>query len=223
MLKRKCNTPEVFNADYFENGVDKKISCYKDYHWMPDRSFSEAFAFIGNTCVTRTDRVVDFGCAKGFFVRAMRELEFNCFGVDISTYASSQATQSVSGRLMKMPDILDTRLTFDYGFCKDVLEHSNDILTTLSELRSLAPKWLLVVPLGDGRHYRIPEYEKDKTHLIRQDELWWVSRFNIVGFDVVWQSYRVPGLKDKWYDAHKEGNLFVKLQYRKEPCKQLTI
>ena len=73
-----------FNEDYYEDGVRKGISGYEDYKWMPTRSIPEALDIKNNfhfkTCV-------DYGCAKGFLVNALRLLGCEAYGEDISEYA----------------------------------------------------------------------------------------------------------------------------------------
>ena len=75
-----------FTKEYYEDGVRNHISGYEDYRWMPTRSIPEALDikhhFDFNTCV-------DYGCAKGFLVHALRIIGCNAFGEDISEYAVS--------------------------------------------------------------------------------------------------------------------------------------
>jgi 2-polyprenyl-3-methyl-5-hydroxy-6-metoxy-1,4-benzoquinol methylase len=70
-----------FNKDYYEDGVRKHISGYENYRWMPERSIPEALDiknnFKFNTCV-------DYGCAKGFLVSALRLMGCDAYGEDIS-------------------------------------------------------------------------------------------------------------------------------------------
>jgi ubiquinone/menaquinone biosynthesis C-methylase UbiE len=45
------------------------------------------------------DRVLDVGCAKGFLVKDLLELEIDAYGIDISDYALMHCEQEVVGRL----------------------------------------------------------------------------------------------------------------------------
>ena len=49
----------IFDKDYFENGVEKGISCYQNYHWMPQRSFREALAYIDYLKLDKNSFVLD--------------------------------------------------------------------------------------------------------------------------------------------------------------------
>jgi hypothetical protein len=56
---------DTFNREYFEDGVRHRVSAYENYKWMPERTIREASSLINNI---QFDRVLDFGCAKGFII-----------------------------------------------------------------------------------------------------------------------------------------------------------
>ena len=58
----------------------------------------------------------------------------------------------------------------------------------------------VVVPLGDKGKYRIKSYEGDKTHVIAENETWWKKLFVENQFRVKSFSYKIEGIKDKWYN-----------------------
>ena len=105
----------LFDKDYYENGVEKGISGYTNYRWMPTRSIPEALeiknSFDFKTCV-------DIGCAKGFLVHALRLLGCQAFGEDISEYAIENCHDKVRPFLSTTTD-----KKYDLLICKDVLEH----------------------------------------------------------------------------------------------------
>ena len=72
---------KVFDEKYFEDGVRNRVSAYEQYRWMPERTIREASSIINNI---EFDKVLDFGCAKGFLVYAMRLLGKDAHGVDVS-------------------------------------------------------------------------------------------------------------------------------------------
>ena len=74
----------LFTKDYYEDGVRKHISGYENYKWMPTRSIPEALDIQNNF---EFDTCVDYGCAKGFLVHALRILGSKAYGEDISEYA----------------------------------------------------------------------------------------------------------------------------------------
>jgi predicted TPR repeat methyltransferase len=114
------NLPDIksdqFNRAYYEDGIKNKISGYENYHWIPTRSFSEAIEIIDrfefNSCV-------DYGCAKGFLVHALRQLGKDAYGEDISDYAIENADKielqnmfesilkNLSGKYIKIKELTE--------------------------------------------------------------------------------------------------------------------
>lgn len=218
-----------FDETYFERGRQAGVGWYENFHWMPERSHAEAKTFIRMmelTCdgeVVDDIRVVDFGCAKGFFVKAVREEGLLAWGIDVSGYALAHADLAVS-KFLSLPR-LDQE--FDVGFCKDTLEHCcyEDIGNVLEYMASVCKRWLIIVPMAyppvhiDGRDgsssssaigkYRIPEYELDVTHIIREGEGWWlrqVGKHLHVNMAACW----IEGLKDHWFHKCSNGNLMMR-------------
>lgn len=200
-----------FDEDYYENGVKKRISGYENYRWMPTRSIPEAISIIDaidfHTCL-------DFGCAKGYLVHALRLLGKDATGIDISEYAIANCYPAVRDNVFHWTQPLYELTTkYDLVIAKDVLEHvpESDIPETLRQLRSVAGKALFVIPLGDDNLFRIREYEIDKTHVTRKDEEWWLGQVRNAGFELVRFSYDLGSVKEKW-KGHAYGNGFFYLK-----------
>lgn len=196
-----------FDEQYFEYGRNTGYSWYENYSWMPDRSRMEVDAFVRVMRPPAGASVVDFGCAKGFFVRAMVEAEYDAYGIDISQYAIDHCDPVIRGRLSTPPG---KRQRYDYGFVKDVLEHVayQDIEQTLAFMASICPAWLIIVPMGGRGKYKIPEYEYDRTHIIREGARWWLGHVERY-WHVATAAFRIAGLKDNWWPIHRTGNLFL--------------
>ena len=86
------NMKEVFDKDYYENGVSKGISGYTNYHYRPEYVFPVAQK-IKNHFGPFT--VLDYGAAKGYLVKALRLLDVNAYGYDISKYAVENADPQI--------------------------------------------------------------------------------------------------------------------------------
>ena len=195
-----------FTKEYYEDGVRNHISGYEDYRWMPTRSIPEALDikhhFDFNTCV-------DYGCAKGFLVHALRIIGCNAFGEDISEYAISHCHPGVK-EYVSLPN----ENKYDLLICKDVLEHvqATDIPGVLQNFKRKSSQFFFAVPLGDNDRFRIREYEVDITHVTKKDEEWWIDMFQSQGLKLIDFSYSFGSVKDKWMKVNPYGNGFFVME-----------
>jgi len=200
---------EMFDEDYFERGVELGISGYTNYHWRPEYVMSLANNLKKDFCLPGYT-VLDFGCAKGYLVKALRLLSINAFGFDISSYAISTADPFVKN---VVSDKWDSSATYDIIIAKDVLEHipKDKLQEWLVKIRkAVTDKVIVIVPLGDNNQFRIREYSLDKTHVNMEDEEWWINQFTQAGFSISAFYYDYPGAKDHWLKIHPFGNaMFV--------------
>lgn len=189
-----------YDADYFERGKSSGKGWLENYRWMPRRTFKEALALIDYLELRDDSYVLDIGCAKGFIVRALRELEIKADGCDISDYALSFAPDGCW-------NCTNWESHFNYGYThlviKDMLEHLTIIQLTdlLHILKKVSNKLFCVIPMGDNGIYRIPEYHLEISHLIAEDESWWINKFSLCGWSVIKNTPHVPGLKDNWINS----------------------
>jgi hypothetical protein len=198
----------VFDEKYFEDGVRNRVSAYENYRWMPERTIREASSIINNISF---EKVLDYGCAKGFMVYAMRLLGKEAFGVDVSEYAVNNCHPKVKEYLSVIETPEDIKGGWDLIIAKDVLEHipKEQIPVTLSAFRRRCKNLFVAVPLGDGKRYRIREYEMDVTHIIREPEEWWLTTIVEAGFKINYFDYQFYHLKENWTTNHPHGNAFI--------------
>ena len=195
-----------FTREYYEDGVRNHISGYEDYRWMPTRSIPEALDiknnFNFNTCV-------DYGCAKGFLVHALRILGCDAYGEDISEYAIENCHPSVKDYVSH-----PNNKVYDLLICKDVLEHIDeiDLPGVIQNFKRKSSQFFFAVPLGDQNRFRIREYEVDITHVTKKDEEWWIDMFQSQGLKLVDFSYSFGSVKDKWMKVNPYGNGFFVLE-----------
>ena len=197
----------LYDEDYYERGIESHKSCYSNYRWIPELTIPMAFTLIEHLNILPSDKILDFGCAKGYLVKAFRLLHREAFGYDISTYAKDSAPLDVK------PYILDTYTgNYDWVISKDVFEHVpyEEINDLLKELSKFTRKMFVIVPLGKDGRYVIPAYELDSTHMIREDLNWWKNCFIKNGFSVDAADYNVKYLKENWSHWEK-GNGFFSL------------
>jgi len=198
----------VFDEKYFEDGVRHRVSAYENYRWMPERTIREASSIINNI---KFDTVLDYGCAKGFMVYALRLLGKEAYGADVSQYAVEHCHPKVKDYLQVIESTEQLTGGWDLIIAKDVLEHipKELIPSVLHELRRRCKTLFVAVPLGDGKRYRIREYEMDVTHVIREPEEWWLTTIVDAGFKIKYFDYEFGHLKENWTGNHPHGNAFI--------------
>lgn len=217
------NKQNLFDFDYYELGIQKGKSGYENYRWIPELTMRMAHYMITDLPIKRTQKVLDFGCAKGFLVKALRMFGIESYGVDVSSYA----IQSV------IPDKWDThkscklivnwnmpfkKIKFDWIIAKDAIEHLNE--EELSKFLILSKKHgkriFTAVPLGkivDGKEkFIIENYEGDVTHIIRKPPSWWKKTFEKHGWKIESFKYTMPPIKENWTIPYPKGNGFFILK-----------
>jgi len=197
------NSPdEEYGEDYFENGEEKQLSCYSDYRWLATRTLVTASDIIRRANIEKNDIILDYGCAKGFLVKAMRHLGYESYGCDISSYALKNADKEVKKYLFNVNDkSWNNFKEYDVVICKDTAEHIpyEKINDFLKEIKLMArKKVIIIVPLGDGKKYNIPRYELDVTHKIRESLGWWVKKVEDCGFEVIVVTDNLKDIKPNW-------------------------
>lgn len=210
MKDKRSISPEEYNEEYFERGVSSGKSGYQDYRWMPERTIKFAHRIIKELNLREGDKILDFGCAKGFVTKAFRILDIEAYGCDISEYAIKNVDSEVKDycKLMNGGEI-PFDLDFRWVIAKDVFEHltENQLEVVLRNLKSRSENLFAIVPLGNGEKYIIPQYEGDITHILRETRDWWEEKFENSGWRINRFAYLVKGMKDNW--AHYEkGNGF---------------
>lgn len=199
----------LYNEEYFERGIENKKSCYTNYRWIPELTIPLAFSLIEYLKISPEEKILDFGCAKGYLVKAFRLLHRQAFGYDISTYAKGAAPSDVKKFFVETY----TNGNYDWVISKDVFEHIpyHEIDETLKRLSISTHKMFCVIPLGEDGKYVIPAYEFDSTHIIRENLNWWCEKFSTNGFDVKIAEYKVKHVKENWSKWEK-GNGFFTLE-----------
>jgi hypothetical protein len=190
---------DVFNEDYFMDGISKGISCYENYTWRPELTVPMAKRFLDYLDIRFGDYILDLGCSRGYFVRALMELGKIAYGVDISEWAISNCDPAVKGRVST--DLRIKPMSVDWINAKDVLEHIKyDELSRVvcSMVAGARQGIFIIVPLveTDGGDYLRPEDQKDVTHQIRWTLEKWLKFLQALAPDfIVNGSYHIPDLK----------------------------
>ena len=200
----------VFDKEYFERGPMTGRSLYTNYRWLPELTLPLCHHIVKYCGIQEEDRILDFGCAKGHTVLGLRMLGYEAYGVDVSKYAISESPKEVNGYVNHIEPFVDLVEIFgavDWILCKDILEHLpyEKIDEQLQILAGTTQHLMAMVPLGDGTKYFIEAYEKDATHIIREDLHWWEDKFFKNGFNITEMTYDMGPFKTNW-QIHPQGN-----------------
>lgn len=170
---------QIYDKDYFENGVGTKKSNYFDYSWARLGSYFQKTAkHIVNKFSPSS--VLDVGCAKGFLVKALVELGVDAYGVDPSEYAFNEVPADIKGRTVigAAQQLHDEDNSFDLVTCFDVLEHipEKDVPQVLSEMLRVSKQWLIIRVVTK----ELPN-DVDANHSIIREKDWWIEKIKEAG------------------------------------------
>jgi cyclopropane fatty-acyl-phospholipid synthase-like methyltransferase len=205
-----------YDEDYYERGVVVGKSGYMNYSWMPELTIRMAHFLIMSLGISKDDRVLDYGCAKGYLVRALRLLGVNAEGVDVSRYAIDNVDGAVKAHCRLIGDPADAQLfkgDYDMMIAKDVFEHmmEDDLRVLLRHAHSRCKRMFVVVPVAADNNcntFIVPEYNKDITHITIKSVSWWTKLFEETGWKIDHFSHSFRGVKENWTGVWADGNAF---------------
>ncbi len=211
-----------FDKDYFERGLQTGKSAYQDYRWIPEVTIPFAQTILSYLQIEYKHRILDFGCAKGYLVKAFREIGAQAYGLDISEYAISNAPADVKPYLLHWDDKAQGlreylyENQFDWIIAKDVFEHipRGRLKHILEKSHRYINNMFVIVPLGDQHGYFAEQNNQDPSHVICENEHWWFNLFNNLGFTVVKYANKVTGMKSS-YDKIENAHGFFTLKRAK--------
>ena len=206
----------IYDSDYYERGLETGKSCYQNYRWVPELTIPMAMTIIDYLEIKRNEMVLDFGCAKGYLVKALRLLYRKAYGIDISYYAISHIDEEIKQfcylGTLNGKKILPVK-EFSICIAKDVFEHINktDLIEILKNIPS--ERLFAVIPLGDqeGRFISLKN-QLDPTHIICEPVDWWLNFFAIQKWEVEKFTYKIQGIKDSYYETHPKAHGFFTLR-----------
>jgi len=190
---------ELFGENYYMNGIESGLSNYVDYKWLPELTLPMAKSFMQIFGVEKGDTVLDVGCSRGYFVKALREHHVEAFGVDISEWAIKNCDADVIGCVFNKLEHCPS--PFDYIFSKDTFEHipTEELTKMLGELLCICMEAaIFIVPLAksEGGEYIYPNDELDKTHIHRKTLQGWVDLIEPFAKDfTIFVSNKIQSLK----------------------------
>lgn len=205
------NNFNEYDEDYYERGVSLKKSGYENYRWLPRLTIRFADKIIKELNLRKGDIILDYGCAKGFLVKAFRILDIEAYGCDISNYAIKNLDVEIKKYCKLIKNKIPFNRKFDWIIAKDVFEHlhENELKNILKNIPKLSNNLFVIVPLGKNDKFIIPSYDLDVTHKLAKSRNWWEKSFESSGWKVDRFSYLIEGMKDNWKEYKKGNGFFV--------------
>jgi len=170
-----------------------------------------AMTIIDHLNLKRGARVLDYGCAKGYLVKALRLLGRDAYGVDISKYAIEHVDVDIRPYCALIDGKYCWCEKFDVCIAKDVFEHIPEGQIKKTLLGINADRMFVVVPLGNDGIFRAPANNCDVTHVTCHDQGWWHEMFESNGWAVDQFGLRIDGIKDGYYAACPDAHGFFTL------------
>ncbi len=204
---------EDYDEDYFERGLSSGKSGYDNYRWLPELTIKFAYKIIKKLNLREGDKVLDYGCAKGFLVKALRILDIDAYGCDISNYAIRNSDMEVREYCKLIRNKIPFADEFKWVIAKDVFEHlhEKELETILKNILKTNKNLFVIVPFGKNNKFIVPAYDLDITHKLAKPLDWWEKKFESCGWKVDKFSYLIDGMKDNW-KKYSEGNGFFFLK-----------
>jgi hypothetical protein len=190
---------EQFGEDYYLRGPETGLSNYENYRWLPEPTILCAWRMMNHLGAHPGDSVLDWGCARGYYVKALRILGYDATGYDLSRWAVENCDPDVAEFVSNNP----SGKAQDWVLCKDVLEHVplSRIADAILRLILHAKRGvLIVVPLASEGIYINPADRQDSTHLIAWKMEQWLAMIQDVIDSLghpftVSGGYKLPGVK----------------------------
>lgn len=200
---------DKFDEDYYERGLETGKSCYQNYRWIPELTIPMAVSIIDYLGIKRGQTILDYGCAKGYLVKALRLLGRKAWGIDTSLYALGEIDERTINYCSPSKKFIIPASSFDFCIAKDVFEHIE-----ISELSIILKSLLchilfVIVPLGKESKYNAICNNLDNTHVICEDEEWWRKFFDKVGWEQKNFAFNVPGIKESYEGINKAHGFFT--------------
>lgn len=148
-------SPSFYDEEYYEGG--------KGYHgYNFDRRFEDQAEFILHHYNPKS--VLDFGCAKGYLVQALRNIGVEAYGYDISKYALGAAPEDVQPYVQNRLRKVDLIVSFD------TFEHIpiTQLKKVRDQLRAHGNRFHFVVGT-----LNTPDWQHDASHVSMHELGWW--------------------------------------------------
>lgn len=171
-----------FDADYYLNGPKTGKSNYENYRWMPELTGELAETLMSSFGLDEGSDFLDYGCARGYLVRALRERGVRADGFDTSEWAISNCDPNVRKNVFNSFEHLGP--WYDFALAKDVFEHVPwaTLEQVIPDLMVKCGRLLIVVPVTytEEGEFLYPADNQDASHINRHTSTGWLTRLSAI-------------------------------------------
>ena len=215
-----------FDRKYFFGRSKSNYRNYNSYdnnsYWRPFLKSLKKYGVISDE--NRKERVLEIGCAFGFFLKRLQPYFAELYGVDISGFALQQAKKILPKAKLEVGDI-NKELNypsnyFDCIVALDVLEHTKSVKRSLENILPALKNdghLLISLPVKDswaGKLFGL--WDKDESHisilsLKDLENILQSLNLQIIQKRFFWNVifFQIPGIPVDVQFLLKKDNLFV--------------
>lgn len=169
--------------------------------FVEDKSKKEIFVSILNKLEHHKGKILDIGCADGYFLALARERGWEPYGIEISDFLLRKARESLGGKQiigvpLKMANFPPN--SFDVISMWDVLDHLMDPLGELIEIgRILKKKGLLIIRVRNTAFHVLMNklFKKNVLGIIKRPTIFHLYGFNNKNIKVLLEKANLSKLK----------------------------
>jgi len=174
-----------YDADYFEHGI--KSNWLRGYHWTEFAGLFRETARLLVEGFSEAKSFLDVGCAKGFLVRALREVGVDAWGCDHSRFALDGAHDAIAPYLIEScATQLRPERTFDVVVAMNVLESLTE--EQLNRFLKSALGWTeqaivaVIATDEESEESTRASHDRDLSRILRRPRAWWHEQFLRAGW-----------------------------------------
>ena len=168
----------LYDEDYWQSDSPKTkgYAKYADEAPLYLKTFERRLRFV-RKYVPEHGKILDVGCAAGYFLRVMREHGYDGYGVEVSAAIASEAQRHLGedrvhvGMLHEVPD--DERYrrgSFDLVTMWDVVEHVPDPQELLRQARAMLKPGGMLILETQNVDSRFAKFLGPKWHHFKHEE-----------------------------------------------------
>lgn len=178
-----------FNKEYFMDGTRSAYGgTYPEY--VEEAHLNNLRQVISKVKgMFNVNSVLDIGCARGYTIRAFREIAIKAIGIEISKWAVENADEFAKP-FIRRGDVRKKEVwkhyddkSVDMVMAWDVMEHINEnkVDFVIKHLCRVSNRYVLIkVALNDT--------QLDASHITIKDTMWWINKFIKRGYEPVYLS-----------------------------------